>query len=57
MPLTLHPDDLYDMAEAESDRCTSPSGRHEWVEQGACDDDHEGEGRMYCLWCQADGDA
>jgi hypothetical protein len=28
---------------------------HSWVENG--DEQHHGEGRIYCEWCGADGDA
>lgn len=39
-----------DRDEPESETC-----EHEWVENA--DEQHHGEGRVYCMWCGADGDA
>lgn len=43
-----------------SDRCTNPKG-HEWAYTGTAyggdDERWHGEGRCYCVWCGADGDA
>ena len=39
-------------AEPDGD-CSNPSG-HEWV---CADEDNGGDGRTYCCWCLADGDA
>lgn len=40
--------------------CTNPGG-HEWVytgtQYGGDDESYFGEGRCYCQWCGADGDA
>lgn len=42
------------------DACTNPTG-HEWgytgLAYGGDDDSFHGEGRCYCIWCGADGDA
>lgn len=41
-------------------RCTNPAG-HEWsytgTQYGGDDESYHGEGRCYCMWCGADGDA
>jgi hypothetical protein len=43
-----------------NDRCTNPGG-HSWVctgtQYGGDDESYHGEGRCYCEWCGADGDA
>jgi hypothetical protein len=40
--------------------CTHPGG-HEWACSGTAyggdDESYHGEGRCYCIWCGADGDA
>lgn len=40
--------------------CTNPKG-HEWAytgtQYGGDDESYFGEGRCYCIWCGADGDA
>jgi hypothetical protein len=40
--------------------CTNPGG-HEWVYSGTAyggeDESYHGEGRCYCAYCGADGDA
>jgi hypothetical protein len=42
------------------DRCTNSKG-HEFVCTGTAyggdDESYHGEGRCYCIWCGADGDA
>lgn len=48
--MTDRDDDV--MFEDEEPRCTNPGG-HSFVIE---DTDH-GEGRSYCEWCGADGDA
>ncbi len=44
----------------DPDACTSPRG-HRWVYSGTAyggdDERWSGEGRCYCEWCGADGDA
>lgn len=41
-------------------RCTNAAG-HEWAcsgtQYGGDDESFNGEGRCYCVWCGADGDA
>jgi hypothetical protein len=43
-----------------NDGCTNPGG-HSWVytgtQYGGDDESYYGEGRCYCEWCGADGDA
>lgn len=51
------PNDDFD---GQDDACSDPGG-HSWVctgtEYGGDDDSYHGEGRCYCEFCGADGDA
>jgi hypothetical protein len=44
----------------DDDHCTNAGG-HEWAytgtQYGGDDESYHGEGRCYCVWCGADGDA
>lgn len=59
MPLSNFTPDDFDDFDGEP-RCTNPEG-HEWAYSGSAyggdDDSYCGEGRCYCVWCGADGDA
>lgn len=51
-----HDDDMFDMFDDDPDpneRCSNKGG-HEFV---TADEDNGGDGRSYCQWCSADGDA
>jgi hypothetical protein len=49
-----------DFEDGYDDKCTDPGG-HSWVYTGTAyggdDDSYHGEGRSYCEFCGADGDA
>jgi hypothetical protein len=51
---------LSDYDPEDFDRCTNPDG-HSFVCTGTAyggdDESYMGEGRCYCEWCGADGDA
>lgn len=51
---------LEDFDDDPNDRCTHPDG-HSWVytgtQYGGDDESYFGEGRCYCEFCGADGDA
>lgn len=50
LPKGAKPDDDEDDSEPD---CSNPGG-HSWV---TADEDNGGDGRSYCEWCLADGDA
>jgi hypothetical protein len=53
-------DDDFDDDDSYPPPCTNPAG-HEFectgVAYGGDDERYHGEGRCYCIWCGADGDA
>ena len=55
-PLSAYAPDDFD----DEPRCTNREG-YEWSYSGSAyggdDDSYFGEGRCYCVWCGADGDA
>jgi len=59
-PAMAAEDDEPDDEQEPDDRCSNPNG-HKWnytgTQYGGDDDRWNGEGRVLCVWCGADGDA